>query len=76
MKDTSDAVSQDRVASNHDPQAVNLLGLALNEFARDGRVTGVHCNVCGSVVEINAVGDAAYFADFTCGKFRGALRGI
>ena len=60
----------------HNDEAIRLLSLALDEFGRDGKVTSIRCDICGSVIEIKEVSDAAYFADCACGKYRGALRGI
>ena len=59
-----------------DEQAIELLKLALEEFARDGRVTAVRCDVCGGIIEIKALNDTSYSARCTCGKFRDSLRGI
>jgi hypothetical protein len=59
-----------------DKQAIRLLGSALEEFARDGAVTSVRCDVCGSLIEIKTIGDEVYSASCNCGKFRDTLRGI
>ncbi len=69
-------MSKSRPRSTHDDQAVRLLDLALDEFARNGEVTSVHCDVCGSIIEIKTITDTTYSVNCSCGKFRSTMRGI
>ncbi|WP_437876800.1 hypothetical protein [Sorangium sp. So ce513] len=62
--------------SVRDERAMELLDLALGEFMRDGRVSSVWCDVCGGLIEVEAIGDSAYSVSCACGRFRDTLRGI
>jgi hypothetical protein len=62
-----------------DAQAtVTIINNAVAEFKRDGRVSTVHCDVCGSLIELQWLGSnqTALSIKCICGKFHGNLRGL
>lgn len=60
----------------HDEDTIKLLGLALAEFQREGKVTTVRCDVCGGVIEIKWQGHIGGSVNCPCGRFKDNLRGI
>ena len=53
-----------------------LLDAAMAEFQEKGRVISVTCDVCGTPIEITAIGDEAWSVRCRCGKFNDTLRGL
>ncbi len=51
---------------------------ALREFKEKGEVTSVHCDACGSLIELRWLGSnqSAVSIKCSCGRFHGPLRGI
>lgn len=61
---------------HHPEKLVKLLDQAIEEFTRDGKVTKTRCDVCGGIIEVQSVGEAAFLTNCKCGRFKDTLRGI
>ncbi len=75
------SLAVERLSSNPSNDLVTLTAIteaALREFKDKGEVVSVHCDVCGSLIELHWLGSnqSAVSIKCSCGKFHGALRGI
>jgi len=61
-----------------DKDWLRLFELAFAEFKRDGAVTTVHCDKCGSLIEIKNLGvlGSAWAISCECGRFKDTMRGL
>src|SRR5262245_1504033 len=58
-----------------DPELFRLFELAFLEFERNGKVSSVHCDKCGGLIEIRRMGiGSACSMNCECGKFKTTIR--
>jgi len=61
-----------------DKELFRLYEAAFVEFTRTGKVTTVHCDKCGGLIEIRSLGSlgSALVMSCPCGRFKDAARGL
>ena len=61
-----------------DKELLRLYEAAFVEFTRSGKVTTVHCDKCGGLIEIRSLGilGSAWAMSCPCGRFKDTARGL
>jgi hypothetical protein len=65
----------DEVCKNKD---VKLMMAAMEEYGRDGKVSGVRCDLCGGLLEVTPIGETgrSLSVKCPCGRYKDTMRGL
>ena len=68
--------NMEKISDEERKLIIKLSDEAFGEFQRAGKVTTIHCHLCGGLLEIKALSPSAWESNCPCGKYKGTWRGL